>query len=143
MAKQKTVQALKKQALELLQKLVRLKAADDNGYVSCVTCGTTRQWNDAMQGGHFIAKGNGGSNEWALVEENVHPQCAGCNGFGMRYGNAETAYTLYMVDMYGREKVDIMLHRNLTKKYGRFELEIMINDYKQQIKFHEERVGHG
>ena len=99
MAKSKT-QVLRKKALELLQRLSRLKAADDNGYCTCVTCGVVRQWDDAMQGGHFIAKGNGGTNEWALVEENVHPQCAGCNGFGMRYGNAETAYTLYMNILY-------------------------------------------
>ena len=143
MKKAKSIQKLKAQALELIQKLVRLKAADDNGYVSCVTCGTTRQWNDAMQGGHFIAKGKGGSNEWALVEENVHPQCAGCNGFGMRFGNAETAYTLYMIDMYGREQVDLMMTRNKTKIYGRFELEVMINDMKEQIKIHEDRVGYG
>ena len=142
MAKSKT-QVLRKKALELLQKLSRLKAADANGYCICVTCGVFKKWNDGMQGGHFIAKGNGGTNEWALVEENVHPQCAGCNGFGMRYGNAETAYTLYMIDMYGREAVEVMMVRNQVKKYSRVDLEMMIDDYKEQIKFHEKRVGHG
>ena len=139
--KPKTVQKRRKEALELLQKLVRLKAADDNGYCSCVSCGVVRQWDGAMQGGHFVAKGNGGKNMWALVEENVHPQCAGCNGFGMRFGNAETAYTLYMIDMYGREKVDEMMEKNITSKLNRIELEDLISDWKEQINDNLKRIG--
>ncbi len=139
--KPKTVQKLRKEALELLQKLVRLKAADDNGYCSCVNCGVVRQWDDGMQGGHFVAKGKGGTNMWALVEENVNPQCAGCNGIKMRYGNAEAAYTLYMIDMYGREKVDEMIEKNISSKLNRVELEDFISDWKEQIKYHLKRIG--
>ena len=141
MPKKKTQQQLKKKALELLQKLVRVKSDNDFGYCACVSCGVIKKWNDGMQGGHFIAKGNGGSNQWALVEENVHPQCAGCNGFGMRYGNAETDYTLFMIDTYGRDKVDQMRSENKVTKYSRVELEIMIEEMKIQIKEHLERIG--
>ena len=139
--KAKTVQKLRKEALTTLQKLVRLKAADDNGYCSCVTCGVTKHWNDGMQGGHFIAKGNGGRNMWALVEENVHPQCAGCNGFGIKFGNAESRYTLYMEDMYGRDKVDEMLEKNVVSKLDRIELQDLIDDWKDQINDHLERIA--
>ena len=128
-------------ALNTLQKLVRLKAADDQGFCTCVTCGHVSQWNKGMQGGHFIAKGKGGTNEWALVEENVNPQCAGCNGIKMRYGNAEAAYTLYMVDMYGREQVDLMINRNQVVKYSKQDLLDMTADWKQQINFHLKRIG--
>jgi hypothetical protein len=128
-------------ALNTLQKLVRLKAADDQGFCSCVTCGVTRQWNEGMQGGHFIAKGKGGTNEWALIEENVHPQCAACNGFRMRYGNAEASYTLYMVDMYGREQVDLMIDRNRVTKYSKQDLIDMTTEWKQQINYHLKRIG--
>lgn len=141
MPKKKTVQQLRKQCLEVLQQLVRLKAADDDGYCSCVTCGVVRQWNDSMDGGHFVAKGQGGRNMWALVEENVHPQCKGCNGFGMKYGNTEKAYTLYMVDMYGREKVDEMLQKNVTSKLNRIELEDLLHDWKQQVSDNLKRIG--
>tara|TARA_R100000541_G_scaffold12033_1_gene20327 strand:- start:1716 stop:2135 length:420 start_codon:yes stop_codon:yes gene_type:complete len=128
-------------ALNALQKLVRLKAADDQGFCACVTCGHVSQWNVGMQGGHFIAKGKGGTNEWALIEENVHPQCAGCNGFRMKYGNAEAAYTLYMVDMYGREQVDLMIERNQVVKHSKQDLFDMTADWKQQINFHLKRIG--
>ena len=101
--KAKTAQQLRKDALKALQKLVRLKAADDNGYCSCVSCGCTKPWNEGMQGGHFIPKGS--SSYWALEEENVHPQCVYCNQFGMKHGSAAQNYTLYMQDMYGDEMV--------------------------------------
>lgn len=141
MSKPKTKAKLKKQALELLQKVVRLKAANDNGYCECVTCGVIKPWNDGMQGGHFISKGNGGSNQWALVEENVHPQCAGCNGFGMRFGSATQAYTLYMIDTYGRELVDEMTSQNKIVRYDRVDLELMIEEMKIEIKEQLERIG--
>jgi hypothetical protein len=63
-------------ALQTLQKLVRLKAADDNGYCECVTCGKIAKYTE-MDGGHYIPKGH--SSYWALVEENIHPQCKGCS----------------------------------------------------------------
>ena len=49
--KTKTIGKLTDEAATLLQRLVRLKAADDNGYVSCVTCGVTKRFDDGMQGG--------------------------------------------------------------------------------------------
>ena len=106
----------KSKALKALQKLVRLKAADDLGYVSCVSCGKTEQWHQ-MDGGHFIPKGS--SSYWSLEIENVHPQCKGCNGFGMKYGSAAQQYTVYMVDMYGRDFVDDMFatKSNVKKMY--------------------------
>ena len=39
----------------LMQKLVRLKAADHNGFCKCVTCGIVKHWS-VMQGAHFIER---------------------------------------------------------------------------------------
>jgi len=74
--KSKTIAKLV-EAAEAIQLYVRMKYADDNGYVSCVACGTTRHYKDRVQGGHFISR------KWLatkLLEENIHPQCAYCNG---------------------------------------------------------------
>src|SRR5690606_31085440 len=90
-------------ALKTLQKLVRLKAADDNGYCTCVTCGAIGKWTE-FDGGHFIPKGS--SSYWALEEENLACQCKGCNGFGMKYGDAAQRFTTYMIDLRGRDFVD-------------------------------------
>ncbi len=140
MAKAKTSQQLRKEALTKLQKLVRLKAADDNGYVSCVSCGVTRQWNDRMQGGHYLAKG--GSSRWALEEVNVHPQCASCNCWGMSGGSASQQYTLYMIDMYGRDFVEEMIRTKSDGiKWYKQDYVDFIDELNSQIKEQEERLG--
>ena len=74
--KLKTVAKLREEAAVLLQKLVRMKAADENGLAECVTCGKRQHYKE-MDGGHFISR------KWTatkLVEENVHPQCKGTVG---------------------------------------------------------------
>ena len=126
--------------LDALQKLVRLKAADDNGYCTCVTCGCVRKWNEGMQGGHFLAKGS--SSRWALVEENVHPQCKHCNAFGMNGGAAAANYTIYMIDMYGRELVENMIEtKSETLKISAADYRDMLEDLNKQIKYQLNRVG--
>ena len=139
--KQKPLKAVRAVALTTLQKMVRLRDADNNGYCKCVTCGCVRRWNEGMQGGHFIAKGKGGTNEWALDERNVHPQCAECNSFGMKFHNKQARYTMYMIRRYGPELVDMMTLQNKVTKYTRGELMILTDKWKKEIKFHKDRIG--
>ena len=131
MAKAKPIGKLTDEAAVLLQKLVRMKAADDDGYASCVTCGVRKHWKE-LQGGHWIPRGNSSTK---LMEENIHPQCAGCNGFGMKYGDTAHKYTLYMVDMYGRDEVERMIAtKGKVHKWNRVDLMELIADFKQQIR---------
>lgn len=131
--KKKTIAALVNDAADLMQKLVRLKARDDLGYVRCVTCGVVKQWNDGMQGGHYIERA------WLstkLLEDNIHPQCASCNGGlgGKPKGNLR-AYTLYMIDTYGRDFVEeLEAMKHTTKKYVRYEVEDIIKELREQIR---------
>jgi hypothetical protein len=138
MAKRKTksIAKLVDKAAEDLQLLVRLKAADDNGYVSCVVCGVTRHYLDGMQGGHFISRAKLATK---LMVENVHPECRGCN---MPGGGHEAGWTLYMLETYGKEFVEELhcISRG-TKKYYRDEVLAIADDFKQQIKEHEARVA--
>lgn len=133
--KPKTIAKLVDEAAEALQLLVRLKAADDNGYVSCVVCGITRHYLDGMQGGHFISRGKLATK---LMVENVHPECRGCN---MPGGGHEAGWSLYMIETYGKDFVG-RLHviSRGTKKYLRDEVKEITDDFKQQIKEHESRV---
>ena len=50
MRKRKTIAALVNDAASILQRVVRLKAAND-GYCQCITCGAIHPW-DKMDGGH-------------------------------------------------------------------------------------------
>jgi len=125
--KKKTIATLVNDAATLLQKLVRMKAADSNGYASCVTCGVTRHWKE-LQGGHFISRR---FTAHKLLEENIHPQCAGCNG-PLR-GNP-IPYTLFMEDMYGREFVEeLEATKGITKKYSRPEILEIIEELRVQV----------
>lgn len=130
---------LRAKCLEAAQLLARISAADDNGYAACVSCGIKHHYKD-MDGGHYIAKGK--SSYWALEPENIHPQDKGCNGFGMKFGNAESLYTLWMIDNYGREFVDHM-HATTknTKKMYKADYEDYLKKTNELIRFHEKRIG--
>jgi hypothetical protein len=132
----KTIRA---KCLDAIQLLSRLKASDDNGYCQCVTCDAVKHYKE-MDGGHFIPKGS--CSYWSLREENVHPQCKGCNGFGMKHGSAALSYTLWMIDYYGRDFVDEMeaLKKTKIKIYAN-EYREMLSNLVMQIKEHKSRVG--
>lgn len=136
--KVKSSKVLRQECLKAIQRLCRLAAADDEGNCACVSCGVVKHYSQ-LQGGHWLAKGN--SSFWALRIENVHPQCQSCNMWGMRYGSAAQQYTLWMEDMYGRDFVEDMIatKSNPIKLY-KADYEEMLEDFKQQIKNHENRI---
>ena len=141
MAKRKTptiAQEVEKAAV-LLQELVRLKAADENGYCTCITCGVVKKWNDGMQGAHFFSRGRTSTK---LLVENCHSACAGCNAFLHHTTSGVLIYRRYMVGLYGEDGLDEMeaLSRT-TKKYTREEVKDIKADFKEQIKFHKQRIG--
>ena len=128
--KLKPIGKLSDECAVMLQKIVRMKAADHNGYCVCVSCGVSKHWKE-MQGGHFIPRGNKATKH---MEENIHPQCPGCNCYGMKYGDAEKQYTLYMVDTYGRDFVDELLAtKGKAHKILRADLEDMKAEFKAMI----------
>ncbi len=137
--KTKTSAMLRQECYRAIQKLARISAADDNGYCACVSCGVTKHYSQ-MQGGHFIPKGN--SSYWALEIENIHPQCAGCNMWGMRHGSAAQEYTLWMEDMYGREFVEEMIakKKQAVKRY-KSDYEELLAEFLELIKTHKKRLG--
>lgn len=134
--KQKTLYKLSEEAASLLQLIVRLKAADEHGMVVCVTCGCRRHYKDNMQGGHFISRGKMATK---LTEENVHPQCSGCNLPG---AGVEAAYGLWMLDVYGKEFIEeLHFTSRKVKKYLRHELEDIIAELKAEVKELEEQYA--
>lgn len=139
MSKPKTIPKEAEAVATLLQKLVRMKAADDDGYCQCVTCGVNRKWNDGMQGGHFISRTYTATK---LIEENIHPQCHTCNGPNAKNGFIQTRYTLYMTDMYGRDFVDELVRiKGNTKKWTRDQLADLKADILERIRRESDRLG--
>lgn len=133
--KSKTIAKLVDEAAVLTQKLVRLEAADNEGYATCFTCGVRRHWKE-LQGGHFIGR------KWLatkLMKENIHPQCPCCNG--PLKGNM-IQYTLAMIEMYGKEFVEeLEILKHDSRKYYRAEVEEIKKDLSAQIKSLESERG--
>lgn len=66
-----------KKADTFFSKFIRLRDADEHGYVSCVTCGSRRHWRE-VDCGHFITRAKQATR---YDERNCHAQCKGCNRF--------------------------------------------------------------
>lgn len=141
MAKKKSIAKRVEEVAVLVQKYVRLKASDDNGYVSCVTCGVTRLWNDQMQGGHFIERSYLATK---LLEENIHPQCSTCNGpFGGTPSSNPIQYTFYMEDTYGRDFIEELERlKQESRKYYTQEVADLKKEYQSKINAELERIGY-
>ena len=125
-------------AAKLLQRYVRLKASDDNGYCQCVSCGRVAHY-AKMDGGHYYSRRH---IRLKCFEENVHPQCKRCNML-MNDPVINDAYKEFMVDMYGERRVKAM--KKITylprKKFNRDEVIEFQRNLKARIKQEEHRVG--
>lgn len=125
--KKKTLSSEKKKAWDLMSKYVRLKASDDNGMCKCVTCGNVKHWKE-MQAGHYISRTHLAT---FLLEENIHVQCVACNMFGK--GQLQE-YALYIIDMYGVEKLkELRELKNTTIKRTIQDYEDFIFDLKPLV----------
>jgi hypothetical protein len=125
--KKPTLRSLKNKAWKVFSEYIRRKDADEGGTTRCVTCRTPIFWKEA-HAGHFVP---GRTNAVLFNPDITNPQCIRCNIF---LGGNYAAYTLYMLDNFGREKVEEFLAlKHKVVKYTRSDLEDMIEFYKQKL----------
>jgi len=126
--KPKSLHKLSEEAATLLQKKIKLKASDDQGYCECVTCQKRAHWSE-MDGGHYVGRKWKGTK---LLEENIHPQCKRCNGF--LNGNVDE-YALFMLDFYGEEfLVELRRLKHEETRWDRDGLLTMIQELKTDVQ---------
>lgn len=125
----------KKKLDALFSRYIRLKYADDEGLVMCVSCGAEKPIKE-MQCGHFVSRSYLAGR---FNEENCRPQCAGCNVF--KQGNYKE-YTLALIDEIGRKKVDELLAlKNETRNISKKEYDEMIEHYEAEVKRMQKELG--
>ena len=113
-----------KKTKETFNKYIRLRYADSEGMVTCVTCPARIHYKEA-NAGHYM-------HYLHFREDNQHVQCRRCNLF--LSGNLAN-YTLFMIDKYGREKVDeLVLEKMKPPKYGIGELREIREKYTKKVK---------
>lgn len=139
--KKKTLAKVVEDCAVVLQKVVRMKAAiaeNLDGHVTCVSCGVKKHWKE-LDAGHYFSRGD---KSVKLMEENIHPQCKGCN-IRMSHGDTKvvSAYRRYMVEMYGEDFLNYMealAHK--PAKFDRAEIEDLTKTLKAQIKQYQSRL---
>ena len=106
-----------------------IKARDSNeDYFVCISCGNPKPI-DQFNAGHYFSRGNL-SIRWN--EKNVNGQCIYCNQW--KSGNIQ-GYEKGLKKKYGDGVIqELEIKKALSKKYARFELEILITHYKERIK---------
>ena len=118
------------------QKLVRLRAADENGICTCISCGIEKPWNQ-MHGGHFVKRENKAT---ILHPLNVNPQCVKCNVY---LGGNTGGYRKELVKRHGEQPVLELEATRLRKDHvwDRRKLAELKVEYLAEIKKHEKRIG--
>jgi len=129
--KLKSIAKVRDELAVALQKLVRLKAADEYGFCQCVTCDKRYHWKE-MQGGHFIGRTKIATK---VIEENINPQCRHCNLRGMKQTSYVLKYRQWMVEMHGEEFVEwLRAESDRIVKHRRDDLQRQIDEANAQIK---------
>ena len=103
---------------------IRLSNADKNGICTCVTCGKKYHWKQ-IQAGHFMSRKHY-STRW--VEDNVKPQCYGCNVMqqGQQYKFSKYLGNNLSEQLYSKSKEVV--------KFTTDELQDKITYYSERVK---------
>ncbi len=113
---------------------IRLRDSS-NGVGECITCNKKLHYKEA-HAGHF-QKRRYYATRWD--EENVNLQCSACNTFG---DGEQFKYARALKLKYGDEvpeKLEIMARGGVGKKFPSSEIEQIIQDSKELIKFYESK----
>lgn len=129
--KVKSLSTLKADLQKLFNTFIRLrdtKRSNGQDFFICISCGDPKGL-DQMNAGHLYPVGSNESIRYD--EDNCHGQCIACNLH--KHGN-QLAYYKNLVHRIGQSKVDMLdIKRNSLSKLARFEVEILIEEYKQKI----------
>lgn len=114
---------LLKKAQDVFNAYIRKRDAD----LGCISCG-----GEVENAGHYFSVGQ--YSALRFNEMNVNGQSVHCNMY--RHGNL-IHYRQGLVRKYGEEKVKWLedyANKNRLKKWSRFELDLIIKEYKEKIK---------
>ena len=128
MAKKRKRSTIVKELDRVFSQYVRMRGANLDGFASCVTCGTVRPWKQ-LQCGRFMSRRKY-STRWHEV--NCQVQCDACN----RWNQGEQyAFAKWLDENMGEGTADEMVRlSNTTVKFTDWELQEMIDDYKEKLK---------
>lgn len=113
---------------KVFSEFIRLRDSDEKGYCKCITCGRIVHWKKC-DAGHGIGRQHKSTK---FHEQNNAAQCKPCNGFE---GGKREVYKVEMDKKYGAgtwDKMEVM--SRATCKRGKFEIDIMTEHYRKEVK---------
>ena len=113
----------------VFSEFIRLRDSKAFGFQAfrCIACGQIKPF-EQMDCGHFVGRTHMATR---FDEENCHGECRACNRMSADH---IIYYQRNLEAMIGRERVDLLLARGRQpKKWSAYELELLIEHYKQQI----------
>ena len=120
MKKPRTYKTLKNLLDRAFSVYIRLRDADSQGRIHCITCGTPHYWKES-DCCHYIGRQHMAT-RWN--EQNCAAGCRRCNRF--EEGNKINW------KMNEHTKNILIFAKNAVKKWVNFELEILIEDFKKR-----------
>lgn len=113
---------------DIFSEYVRLRDADENGIVTCITCTDTYHWTE-VDCGHYVLRGNM-SVRWNL--QNANGQCRLCNS---THDGRQDEHGAAIDIKYGHGTADKLQKLGLeTVHFSEHELESMYQELKKEVK---------
>ena len=132
----KTKSKLKKELDNWFSLYIRLREANEYGYVQCTTCPTVRFYKDGMQNGHFQSRKHMATR---FHEVNCSTQCIKCNMFSQ---GEQYKFGLAIDSKHGEgTAVELEFLSRTTFKISRPEYEEKITYYKDLVNNLKEEKG--
>lgn len=106
---------------------IRLRDADKDGIIRCISCGAPVFWKKA-DAGHFIKRQH---KALRFNEKNVNGQCKKCNW--LEQGN-DIGYAKGLDKKYGPGTADqLRAIKNNTMHLGKFEITVIAEEYRNKF----------
>lgn len=119
----------------VFSEFIRLRDADENGYVCCISCGKIDHWRK-IHCGHFV---NRGHTSTRFNEKNCNGQCVTCNSYDE--GN-NIGYTRGLIKKYGPGIIqELEIIKGQCTKYTDFEYRVLIAHYTKEVKQLKQQKG--
>ena len=112
----------------IFSQYIRLREADNKGFVTCFTCGKNSHYK-SQQAGHFQSRRHYAT-RWD--ERNVQVQCVGCNMFkaGEQFLFAKALDNKY----YDGISDELHITAQSIVKFSNLDIELLITKYKDMVK---------
>ena len=112
----------------IFSQYIRLREADNKGFVTCFTCGKNSHYK-TQQAGHFQSRRHYAT-RWD--ERNVQVQCVGCNMFkgGEQFLFAKALDNKY----YAGISDELYVTAQTTVKFSNLDIELLIKKYQELVK---------